>query len=303
MQFTLSKANDDSYVSNYIDLSQCASALNRRFYRQGINWAVSGFTVLSQGTGNVTIQKIPNTWVASNAWQKTFLIGTQQMDAVKEAGAESAVSKFRDFKIHADATHVAAGFANNLLPVDIAGTEVMDGEWEASTIVIPNFGTPGTNYEPFLHMVGDDVGGAGGSKGMIKGYAGSRATPFSPDPVSPDIGNNENWFQSMFDVGDNNEDIMDNATDRNNELPYDQTNYPGGDTNMPYLETVDETYITSTTVGGKTHMAGSTFPCGLIRVRNQSDDRDNGWPTALKLYVHLVPGEHRGYLCEPMQEM
>ena len=33
---------DAGTVGNfYIDLSQCASIVNRRFYRQGINWAVS----------------------------------------------------------------------------------------------------------------------------------------------------------------------------------------------------------------------------------------------------------------------
>jgi hypothetical protein len=28
-----------------IDLSQCASLMNRRFYRQGLNWAVAGFKI------------------------------------------------------------------------------------------------------------------------------------------------------------------------------------------------------------------------------------------------------------------
>jgi hypothetical protein len=71
---------------------------------------------------------------------------------------------------------------------------------------------------------------------------------------------------------------------------------------MPYLETVDESYITGTTVGGKTKMSGSTFPCGLIRIRNKSND-SGGWTDSLKMWVHLVPGTHRGYLCEPMQDM
>ena len=34
--------------SSYIDLSQCASLVNRRFYRQGINWAVAGIKILTQ---------------------------------------------------------------------------------------------------------------------------------------------------------------------------------------------------------------------------------------------------------------
>jgi len=33
----------------YCDLSQVASLVNRRFYRQGLNWAVSGFKFLVGG--------------------------------------------------------------------------------------------------------------------------------------------------------------------------------------------------------------------------------------------------------------
>ena len=32
--------------SFYLDLSQVASLVNRRFYRQGINWAVSGMKII-----------------------------------------------------------------------------------------------------------------------------------------------------------------------------------------------------------------------------------------------------------------
>ena len=58
----------------YIDLSQCASLVNRRFYRQGINWAVSSMKLFtSAGTvAEVLISKLPETWVMSNAWMKGF---------------------------------------------------------------------------------------------------------------------------------------------------------------------------------------------------------------------------------------
>ena len=36
--------------SFYVDLSQAASLVNRRFYRQGINWAVAGIKILSAGS-------------------------------------------------------------------------------------------------------------------------------------------------------------------------------------------------------------------------------------------------------------
>ena len=303
MQFNLTNSGDNSYSQDTVDLSQCASALNRRFYRQGLNWAVAGFSVLTTSTGNITIQKIPDSWSATNAWTKSMNAWiTQQNENVEESGAESAVARFRDFKVYADDIHALSTVANNLAPVDIAGNAVLSGEWEYSQIVIPNFGAPGINYEPYLHMVGDDIGGVGGSKGLIKGYENSRAFPQSPDPVSPPLGSSENWLRSMFDVGDNSDLVVQNATDKNDNLPYDQDNYPGGDTNMPYLQVVDESYITASTIGGKTNMRGSTFPCGLIRIRNQSNDL-SGWAATPKLLVHLVPGTHRGYMAQPMQEM
>ncbi len=58
----------------YLDLSQVASIVNRRFYRQGLNWAVGGFKLSTTATtvGNVFINKLPTTWVMSNAWEKSF---------------------------------------------------------------------------------------------------------------------------------------------------------------------------------------------------------------------------------------
>ena len=55
---------------DFIDLSQVASLVNRRFYRQGLNWAVGGFKFLTSPgfEGQLLISKLPNTWVMSNAW-------------------------------------------------------------------------------------------------------------------------------------------------------------------------------------------------------------------------------------------
>ena len=88
--------------NNYIDLSQCASIVNRRFYRQGINWAVADFKVITSGgvTGTMSVQRIPHGWVAANAWKKAFNAwNKQQKEALADAGGQSAAAKFRDFKI------------------------------------------------------------------------------------------------------------------------------------------------------------------------------------------------------------
>jgi len=294
--------------TSYIDLSQVASLVNRRFYRQSINWAVAGFKVSSLQPGTVSVSKLQNTWVTSNAWEKAFRMwNKQQMEAVEDGGAESAVAKFRDFKVHMDVEHVANGFSNNLLPVDISGNFILAGEWEPSLIVLPNSVSDGSSLinpgERLLHMNGINVNGSV-SRGIIEGYADSRAYPQSPDPVSPDIASSQNWMARMFDVGNDINESLENATDRNDDLPYDQVNYPGGNSNFSGLEWHDfvQIYSNSGVPGagvGIQSLKGGNFSCGLVRV-DWTPDSENA---NLLIQVNLIPGNHRGYLCESMTEM
>ena len=277
-----------------IDLSQVASLVNRRFYRQGINWAVAGFKIFTATPGAVSIHKLQNTWVTSNAWEKAFRKwNKQQMDAVEDMGAQSAVAKFRDFKIHMDATHVTAGFVGNLLPIDGNIAAILPGEWDASQVVIPNDGAPGVTNEYFVQMNGASTAAA---KSIIGGYVFSRSYPQSPDPVSPAV--ETSWLNRMFDVGDENDDVLDNATDRNDELPYDQTQYPGSSGNFTGLQIHDQSTVTATTIGGTTRLKGGNFPCGLVRIQHNPLESSN-----LVIQIDLILGNHRGYLCEPMTEM
>jgi hypothetical protein len=283
-----------------IDLSQCASLVNRRFYRQGLNWAVAGFKFVdgAGATGVINIGKLPNTWVTSNSWEKGMRTWLRQQDeAIEDAGLESAVARFRDFKVHMDKTHVDATFANNLIPIDYAAAPYALGEWNNSLVVIPNDGGVAGNTQEFsVHMVGNDDPAPAQSKGLIKAYAESRSVPFSPDPVNLP-GAEQSLFVEMFDKGMEQEEIVDNALDRNDNLPYPQLDYPGGDTQAPTIQFHDAAFITGTTIGGSTRMKGGNFPCGLVRVTSNIDQ-----PTTVML-IDLVPGNHRGYLCEPMTEM
>jgi hypothetical protein len=296
---TIGQGSEDDF---YIDLSQVASIVNRRFYRQGINWAVSGFKVLtSVFEGAITISKLPNTWVMSNSWEKGFRAWKRQQDeALEDGDQESVKAKFNDFKIFMDSNHLSDGFASNLLPLDSAANAATAGEWEASQIVIPNYGAPGTNYEPFITAVGDYVGGAGGSISLIKAYESSRSTPQSPDPATPAaVSNADNIWRALFDVGDNNEDVLLNVVGKNDELPYPQDDYPGGDTQLPALQIHDREFVSQTTIGGTTRLKGGNFPCGLIKI----NAANSGTTSNILVQVDLVPGNHRGYLCEPMTEM
>jgi hypothetical protein len=280
---------------HYIDLSQVASIVNRRAYRQGINWAVAGITVVSGGTtsGAVTnIMKLPNTWVCSGAWEKSMRAWLRQQNEALANLDNVEPAKYRDFKVYFDANHATAGIGANLIPW-AEGGQFLPGEWQQSTIVVPNDGAVGVTSEYSLHMTGTDTPT---SKAMIKAYANSRNTPHSPDPVAPTPLNNS-YFNTMFDVGDNNDEVILNATDKNDDLPYDRDDYPGETANGYGGELVYSLVFTTTTIGAKQHSIGATFPCGLIKLQM------SGYVGSTNVYVDLVPGDHRGYLCEPMTEM
>jgi len=329
----------------YIDLSQVASLANRRFYRQGLNWAVASMkfnsTVVVPSTtqpapgqspeGAIWVQKLPNTWIMSNAWEKGFRAWTRM---IKEATIEapSVRPKFLDFKVFMDANHHDEGVSANLLPA-VSGSPVSigsftpatRGEWDYSTYEIPV-----SNADPTLpagNSVTRDVVAIGGNYtavgasgnyavSLIDGYSSSRALPDIEDPNLPDDASSaagslaQNWLVALFNEGTSQDsEVLQDLETQNNIAPYpfenDGTNvdtmYPGGPNQLNGLQLVALENITGTTVGGITYVKGSSFPCGLIRI----DVQNNNQALELNniLQIDLVPGSHRGYLCEPMTEM
>ena len=185
------------FVTRFIDLSQVTSLVNRRFYRQGLNWAVSNFQIQSPFKCGVAIQKLPNTWVMSNAWEKGFR-AWQKMNAEALAEAPSVKPKFLDFKIFADQFHAADGFKDNLLPSSLVYDEsnqtvtrnvITPGEWESSKLRIPNTSLPAQTVDLEIIAVGGSYPGTGESGlesvSLIEGYASSRGLPNVLDPNAP----------------------------------------------------------------------------------------------------------------------
>lgn len=288
---------------SYIDLSQCASIINRRFYRQGLNWAVAGFKITAAGgSGLVQVSKIHNTWVSSGAWEKTMRHWLkQQNDALEDSGTQSVVARFRDYKIFLDDQHVTQFIAagndlnlTNLIPFPGQGT----GDWEPSQIVIPNDGgVPGNTLEYYVKMYGGDDANA---KDIVEGYIKSRSVPNSPEPET--IGNaDQSWLAEMTFVGDSEDTVILNAQFQNRDLPYDQDFYPGSPGNNDAAILHDQSYLSTTTIGGTTRLKGGNFPCGLIKLT--TINLDPAEELTFTLQVDMVPGHHRGYLCEPMTEM
>ena len=300
--------------TNYIDLSRVASAINRRFYRQGLNWAVGGFRFTGQGemTGTTTVSKLPNSWSLSNGWEKVFRAWQRQQNEVLEDGTQDSVkARYNDFKIYLDEDMLTATTQTDalapvdgqiLLPHDNGYNLLMEGEWDYSNLVIPNFGAPGNNFDAKIMGIGAKVGGIGGAFSLVQLYADSRSTPFSPDPDVPgDVLSTDNILNLMFDVGDNNSDVLTDVIGENNETPYAIDDYPGGKTNFPAAEVVGYAFLnnSASTATAQSGIPGSNFPCGLIRI----DSEYTGGSAFYNMVIDLVPGTHRGYLCEPMTDM
>ncbi len=307
----------------FIDLSQCASLLSRRFYRQGLNWAVSGIKIQTTGDGSIMTQKLPSTWTMSNAWHKGFA-AWQKMNREALDEAESVRPRFLDFKIYANSRHHNKGFADNLLPATIstdpAGVQTTNvatpGEWEPSKYVVPD--APGGSVNNFeVIATGASYPGAGASTlnavSLIEGYASSRALPDVVDPNVPDDladangPTPENWLGALFNEGTSQVDqVLDDMRTENDQAPYPYENdgvhvdtmYPGGANQLSGLEIHDISFISPTTIGGMTHIHGGSFPCGLMAFTWAPNASAN-----IAIQIELVPGPHRGYLALPMQEM
>lgn len=322
-------ATDGGAIADYtLDLSQIASNVNRRFYRQGLQWAVSGFKVASVGDAQITIAKLPNTWVFNNAWTKGFRIWQEEQKKVYE-NSPSARPKYEDFKIFADTIHHDAGVVANVQPVDLNGTPYKLGKWNTSRFHIPNSVTQGTTSDVDIIGIGASWPGISPVTGrnavsLIEGYASSRALPSTQNPETPDdmadarpSGTPENFYATLQSSNtEQMDDILTGVINDNDQPPYPyengdipfsspaatygDTQYPGGANNAPTLQIHDVSLITSTTIGGITNVKGGMFNCGLIRIKHQNNA---AIANQLLMEIQLVPGDHKGYACRPMLEV
>ena len=206
------------------------------------------------------------------------------------------------------------------MPLSAAGTFTA-GEWEASKYVIPlGNADPGDTEEFEVIATGASFPGNAPGSGfnavsLIEGYANSRGLPNVLDPNAPDDAADsqgvdpENWLQALFNEGtDQSEIVLADMISENNIAPYPfendgvntDTMYPNGANQGTGLQVHDTEFITPTTVGGTSRLKGGMFPCGLARlVCVNSGDQ----PISFTVQLDLVPGSHRGYLCEPMTDM
>lgn len=294
---------------SYIDLALALSLVNRRAYKQeNVSYAVRSFEFQASGTGTVAVGKLPDTWVYKNAYQKTRALYHEMNDQVLDE-EEGIQGKYADFKIYMDTAQQAETIqtANNangkiLTPLiggaytsaNFDGTGTIRANWDWSQLVIPNDPTGGTTTRYYLHATGASTAT---SKSLIEGYALSRARPQQQDPNTPvDAG----WMNDLFDDGQQLDELRADLADDNDRPPYavvphgtSGESYPGGSQEYPGVITHGFCNFTTTTVSGKNTITGGMFQNGLVKITN-------GTGATMQCLVHMMPGDHRGYMCEAM---
>ncbi len=307
----------DGNQTKYIDLAQCASAVNRRLYEQGKCYYVSRVSCVSYATftgavtsGGLGLSTLPDNWVTANAWVKSKALWKSMQNRVLKDNP-SIAGKWHDYKVYMDLAHqqggtAASGPTLNLIPFSTQSGNVNLGEWNMSTLVLPEHDVdpatgvvlPADEFE--VHMMGDDNGGPLpanlASGGIIKMYQETRARQ-QQEPLVP-AGMAENWGTQLTDSGSQDPELADIIDAENDLPPYDNDDYPGGDNNFNTGVLQSSMIVTSSILSDKD--IGFKVPLGLIKVTSSTSGDGSG--SGFLLTLHLTPGSYKGLMATEVKQ-
>ncbi len=284
----------------WIDIASDLSKVNRRAYRQGMQYAVGKVEFSFTGkTGNADIVFLSaytagDTWVVHNAWRKAQAVWLSQQRRARKLVGLSAKPKYEDFKVFLDDANRAAG----LLPTIAADLGLVGvGEWDYSRLVHVDDAEASFD-EWYLHIIGGDI--ADTDKSLILNYQESRATVQAEDPDLPSEYSTNMYAQLAEDVDLASGEVAQNMEDENDEPPYDQDDYPGNNTNsdVPWVQEM----AAATAGAPNAVLDGFVAECGLVRFNLQgftSAGADTAAPN-VSVMVTLVPGKYKGIMAKPM---
>jgi hypothetical protein len=288
---------EEDETGGFIDIAQCLSALNRRFYRQGLYYYVNSIEVQNSEDGYVDLSVIPDTWMTQQAHKRAFR-SYQEMNAQ----SDTPRPKYHDFKVFMDTTHRnnINGMIYNKMPITMGALgnirTMQSDEWVYSQFVSASGEDrpEGSPNQWNVHMVGDHQGTyptSFSSVGLIQSYKDSRTLPpmYGEPEVAPD--NNIDPIHRLFESGDvaHVEEISQHLDIYNDTTPYDRDNYVGQNDNdlIPLTR-----LATSESIGRTAEVKGACVPFGLIRV--SSSDYNSTW----RLILNIAPGTYHGVYAE-----
>jgi hypothetical protein len=281
---------------HYVDLARHLSAMNRRLYRQGMQYHVANIAVHdSQGDAYVKFCTLPNTWTTMAAWRRGFKLWKEQRADVQSNGL-SLSGKWSDFKVlfnddHRDDVDV---------PVfkDIENDSLAYGEWDYSRYVIQDDDGNGEN-DFLITMMGANngsiAGGAGTSASLLTALEDAMGV-VPDDPIVPDTANSGLFGLLAGGLGGQtvSNDLIQLMEDDNDSPPYSATLVPGARTNCDNGWEVREIHLGAGGAAPSGMVGGFEVPLGLLQIETKSSTTNN----TIGIVIELVPGKYKGVQAE-----
>jgi len=280
----------------YIDIAAALSAINRKFYRQGVYYYVNSVEVYNNEAGVVDLFTVPDTWVTKNAWNRGFRL-FQKMNAMVDSPISGVTRpKYHDFKVFMSQRHMEQGTSiqPSLHNIDLAHAPKGCDDWVYSEFVsADDDGDAVQQADNFhVHLLGAHYGTSDNweSVGLIKSYAESRTTV---EPDSPEDNNISitDPLLNVFDFSSEEQmnDVITNLLDDNDAPPYDQDNYIGESaSDMQHVARIG-TEVGINRIG---RASGFCAPFGLICID------PSGYDSNYRIVLNLAQGTYHGVYAE-----
>ena len=285
----------DGGSTQFIDVAMALSAINRKFYRQGVYYYVNSVEVYNNETGVVDLHTLPDNWVTKNAHSRGFKI-FQKMNRLVGPPLGAFKPKYHDFKVYLNDLHRSTGSSLPALH-NINGnpgqSQLVD-DWEYSQFVsADDDGDASQEADNFYaHMIGPHSGDTDDwdSIGLIKSYAETRGTVNSETPEDANVDITDPLL-NLFDMSSEEQlnDIAFNLLEDNDQPPYNFNQYPGEVvSSLQHVARIG----TEVGVGRVGRASGFCAPFGLICVDPW------GVNTAFRVVLNLAVGTYHGVYAE-----
>ena len=295
-------AGDDTSV-RYIDIAKALSMVNRRAYRQGLYYYVSGGYFVNGSSAHMSIDSLPDNYVTKLAWKRGFK-NFQEMNRRATVTDEASIyPQYHDFKVSYGAGTLTGAALLDPGYGDVtanAFTEYTCDAWDASQFVSddPPGSDPQVNDEFLVHMLGPHTGNNNDwtSIGLIASL--NDTWPQMPENTQPTLDGDADTdpISNLFDAGESHQEIREHLDLHNDTVPYDR-DLMNGATSIHEGSCV-ALCRTSAGAGAKMSFGGFCAPMGLLQVTT-TDFGDGsstlGW---VELVLELTPGPYHGVYAE-----
>ncbi len=302
-QFLGTRNNGDCYI----DIPKDLSRVNRKLFRQGMCYYSTSQQLIAPESvsGFLQVNTLPNTWVIANSWVRAFAAWSQMRKQVLEDNP-SIKARWSDFKVFFNTDHqghIAAGLDFPSPITRILGTvnEFTADEWQYSQFTQPDHTVGGVANDYTGHMLGGNVAAAAPatwqnmiSASLTQAYEDGRAL-VQPKDMPANIG--DGMYANLFDLGGQEEDLIQDISEENDLPPYDQDDLQNINSTDPVG--VPKAYMQILPNQLPTALAGGmVIPLGLLRLSwNNSSTSE---PDGFTYMITLAPGRYNGVHAESM---